>query len=168
MKAIFYILILISFISFPINAKKTIDPHFVYILEVVDKDLIVILDSIVEHEKRCDYYDSGLLFSIGFYGGDIVSIGTIGKRIAKSKDIVGCFYYKKHMFFVEGQLYKTLFKKTTQKMQYNFAVSQSGIDPKTGIYFMDSMDMQDDSYSYWTYIYKNKKLIFVESSTFCK
>ena len=130
--------------------------------------MIVILDSIVEHEKRCDYYNSGLIFSIGFYGGDIVSIGTIGKRIAKSESIMGCFYYKKHLFFVEGRLYETLFKKTSQRMQYNFAVSQSGIDPKTGVFFMDSMDMQDDSYSYWTYTYIDNKFIFIGSSTFCK
>ena len=168
MKVIIYLFILISFISFPINAKKTIDPGFVDILEVVDKDMIVILDSIVEHEKRCDYYDSGLIFGIGFYGGNIVSIGTIGKRIAKSESIMGCFYYKKHLFFVVGRLYETIFKKTSQRMQYNFAVSQSGIDPKTGIYFMDSMDMQDDTYSYWTYKYKDNKFTFIGSSTFCK
>ena len=168
MKVIIYLFILISFISFPINAKKTIDPGFVDILEVVDKDMIVILDSIVEHEKRCDYYDSGLIFGIGFYGGNIVSIGTGGKRIAKSNAIVGCFYYKKHLFFVKGRLYETIFKKTTQRMQYNFAVSQSGIDPKTGIFFMDSMDMQDDTYSYWTYKYKDNKFTFIGSSTFCK
>lgn len=94
MKTVIFLFISIFYISVPINARKTVDEGFVDVLEVVDKDMIVILDSIVEHEKRCDYYDSGLIFSIGFYGGDIVSIGTIGKRIAKSESIMGCFYYK--------------------------------------------------------------------------
>jgi len=164
MKTVIFLFISIFYISVPINARKTVDEGFVDVLEVVNKDLVLILDSIVEHEKRCDYYDPGLIFGIRFYG-DIVSIESVGNRINKSDAILGCFFLKKHLFFVKGrQLFNSLIVKTTQKMQYNFAVPKSGIDPKGRIYCLT----QDDSYSQWLYIYKNNELILLNTHTFCK
>jgi hypothetical protein len=160
-------------VSLPVNAENNTDSTAVEMLQIVNEELFVILDSIVDHEKQCDYYNPNLLFYIGIHDNWIYDkmliIGSIGERIENSKSILGCFIYKNHLFFAEGKcLDDTLFKSTNQKMKYHFAISKSGIDPKTGIMFIDSMDMQDDFYSYWYYIFENGNLIFDSKSTYCK
>jgi hypothetical protein len=154
--------------SLPVNAKNNTDSVKVGVLQIVNNDLVVVLDSIVDHEKQCEYYSSNLLFSIWIHDKKF-TIGSIGERIKNSKNILGCFVYKNHLFFVEGKyLNDTLLKRTKQKMKYCFAVSKTGTDPKTGIMFIDSMDLQDDSYSYWVFIYENSHLVFQEKQTYCE
>lgn len=168
MKLIRYLLILISFVSISIEAKNNTDSIKVDSLQITDEGLFVVLDSIIDHEIQCDYYSPDLLFSIWSHD-KMLTIGSIGERIEKDKSVLGCFKYKNHLFFVKGKcLNEYLFKRTKQKMKYRFAVSKSGIDPKTGILFIDSMDMQDDSYSYWVFNYENRHFVFKEKQTYCE
>jgi hypothetical protein len=166
MKRFGYLLIIVPLLlSLSANAKN--NTAYVDVLKIVNKDLPTILDSIVDHETRCDYYKSDLLFVILMRGEDII-IGTIGEKIKKGKNILGCFSHKNHLFFVEGtSLDETLFERTNQRKKYTFSVSKSGTDPKTGVFFIDSMDIQDDSYSYWEYFYAKNDFIFHSRSTYC-
>jgi hypothetical protein len=150
------------------NAKKKYDYGSVDVIKISNKALYVILDSIIEHEKRCDYYSSNLLFDIMILDEKIL-IGSIGERIKKSKSIIGCFFYKNHLFFVDAKcLNKDLFYETEYKLQYPFTISQTRIDSKTKVMFIDTLDMQNDSYSYWTFIYKNNNFVLYEKSTYCE
>jgi hypothetical protein len=147
------------------DADNCIDS--INVLQVQNKDLVIILDSIINHENQCSYYSSELLIDI-WINGKTLTIGAIGERIRKDNSILGCLSYKKHLIFIHGKsIDKTLFEKTNKEIQYSFAVSKSGIDPGTKIMYIDSMDIADSSYSYWIYEYIDGELIY-QSSSSCK
>jgi hypothetical protein len=138
------------------------------VLQIINNDLTIILDSIVAHETQCDYYSSNLLFVILQYD-TFVLIEAKGEKITKNPNILGCLFHCGHLFFIVGNnLDEHLFEKTGQQKKYDFYISRSGEDPKTGIFYIDSVDMQDDSYSYWYYFYKDGEFIFDSKSTYCE
>jgi hypothetical protein len=138
------------------------------ILCVKNKELAVILDSIVDNETQCDYYNPNLLFVIGV-NGKYISIGTVGERLAKDDYIMGCIPYRNHLFFVIGWYFdNALFEKTGQKREYIFAVSQTREDPETGDFILDPMNIQDDSFSQWTFIFEDNHFVLLEKYMHCK
>ncbi|MCC8145250.1 MAG: hypothetical protein LIO93_02165, partial [Bacteroidales bacterium] len=130
--------------------------------------LYAVLDSIVSHEHRCKYYTPDLLFTIFFTNNQSILIGSIETRIIQSGRELGCFYYKDHLFIVKGENQDTtLFSPTTKKVNNIFSESKTGYNKKTDTWFLDVDAIQDDSYFYWYYWYKDEEFIFDTKSTYC-
>jgi hypothetical protein len=170
MKKIYLLIIIASLPLLTVEAKDMYpnNTDSLDIFQITNNDMTRILDSIVEHETRCDYYSSNLLFVI-LRHDTFVLIEALGEKMKKSQSILGCLFHRGHLFFIAGSyIDESLFEKTGRRKKYVFYVSQSGEDPETGIYYIDSVDMQDDSFSYWYYYYENDCFIFRSKSTYCK
>ncbi|GHT48096.1 hypothetical protein AGMMS49965_26290 [Bacteroidia bacterium] len=153
---------------FPVDADGKNGKNVSDSLCVVNEILISILDNIVIHESHCEYYTPQLIFNIKLQHNNYILIGTIGNRILKASDNLGCFEYKNHLFVVDGNSLDTrLFSKTEKKKHAIFSKSKTGYDKKSKRWTFDIDAIQDDSYSYWYYKYVNNEFIYQWSSTFC-
>jgi hypothetical protein len=146
------------------------DDKIDYPLDVVcvkKQNLLVILDSIIDSEKKCDYYSSDLLFSISILNDNNILIGSIGDRIVDPDSKDGCFEYKDHLFFVSN-IDNRFFKKTRKKRNYVFSKSLTEFDEEGNLLVVDADEwFQNDSYSYWYYTYKDDSFVFESKSTYC-
>ncbi|MDN5356807.1 MAG: hypothetical protein PWQ43_1751, partial [Rikenellaceae bacterium] len=134
-----------------------------------------ILDSIILHEKKCNYYDCNLLFSFDIQKFEdnyilIVIESNNSIDLLLSLDPYGFFYYKNHMFIVDGDRLEELFSICGQKVSFKYLEEDldyilKRTDDKniiTEIYFIT-----DDSFSQWSYLYLNGEFIFDGKSSFC-
>ncbi len=152
--------------------EKQID---LYHLSFENKNLTTILDSIILHEKKCNYYDCNLLFSFRiqkFEGNYILIVIQSNNSIdlLLSLDPYGFFYYKNHMFIMFGDSLEELFSICGQKVSFKYLEEDldyilKRTDDKniiTEIYFII-----DDSFSQWSYLYLDGEFIFEGKSSFC-
>ena len=152
--------------------EKQID---LYHLSFENKNLTTILDSIILHEKKCNYYDCNLLFSFRiqkFEGNYILIVIESNNSIdlLLSLDPYGFFYYENHMFIVDGDSLEELFSICGQKVSFKYLEEDldyilKRTDDKniiTEIYFII-----DDSFSQWSYLYLDGEFIFEGKSSFC-
>ena len=152
--------------------EKQID---LYHLSFENKNLTTILDSIILHEKKCNYYDCNLLFSFDiqkFEDNDILIVIESNNSIdlLLSLDPYGFFYYKNHMFIMFGDSLEELFSICGQKVSFKYLEEDldyilKRTDDKniiTEIYFII-----DDSFSQWSYLYLDGEFIFEGKSSFC-
>jgi hypothetical protein len=152
--------------------EKQID---LYHLSFENKNLTTILDSIILHEKKCNYYDCNLLFSFRiqkFEGNYILIVIQSNNSIdlLLSIDPYGFFYYKNHMFIVFGDSLEELFSICGQKVSFKYLEEDLDyiLNQKhdkniiTELYFFF-----DDSFSQWSYLYINGEFIFDGKSSFC-
>ncbi|HPU46985.1 MAG TPA: hypothetical protein PLQ91_05130 [Bacteroidales bacterium] len=152
--------------------EKQID---LYHLSFENKNLTTILDSIILHEKKCNYYDCNLLFSFRiqkFEDNDILIVIQSNNSIdlLLGLDPYGFFYYENHMFIVDGDSLEELFSICGQKVSFKYLEEDldyilKRTDDKniiTEIYFII-----DDSFSQWSYLYLDGEFIFEGKSSFC-
>ena len=152
--------------------EKQID---LYHLSFENNNLTTILDSIILHEKKCNYYDCNLLFSFRiqkFEDNDILIVIQSNNSIdlLLGIDPYGFFYYKNHMFIVFGDSLQELFSICGQKVSFKYLEEDldyilKRTDDKniiTEIYFII-----DDSFSQWSYLYLDGEFIFEGKSSFC-
>jgi len=152
--------------------EKQID---LYHLSFENKNLTTILDSIILHEKKCNYYDCNLLFSFDiqkFEDNDILIVIESNNSIdlLLGLDPYGFFYYENHMFIVDGDSLEELFSICGQKVSFKYLEEDldyilKRTDDKniiTEIYFII-----DDSFSQWSYLYLDGEFIFEGKSSFC-
>ena len=161
----------LSFIFFSLCSFIDDEEKIDYPLEIVcvkNTDLLIILDSIIDYEKQCDYYSSDLLFSISVLPPDnYIRIGSRGERSVNKEFYVGCIEFNGHLILVD-HFDNRLFKKTGKKKNYIFSKSLTKFDENGNLLVIDSDEwMQNDSYSHWCYIYTNKRIIFDSKSTYC-
>ncbi|MDR2057042.1 MAG: hypothetical protein LBP83_01935 [Dysgonamonadaceae bacterium] len=162
-------ILLLLFILFAMNVFAKHPKNYTDSLSIENTDLIIMLDSIIIHEKSCDYYSEVLIFVINLEPhNNAILIGSIGNRVFYDGRQLGCFVYQNHLFVVEGKLLDiTLFKKTGKKKYNIFSKSRSGYNKKTKEWFLDADAFQNDSYSYWYYFYKDGEFTFDSKSTCC-
>ena len=148
------------------SSKK---PESIKVVSVINHALFPILDSIILHESYCDYYTPSLIFSIILdKRNNYVVIGSIGSKVYKSENLIGCFEYGKHLFLVKGEsLDDTLFKKSSKNIAISFEKSETHYNKDEDIFIIDSDGVQDDSFSYWYYKYKNNQFTYYSSSNCC-
>ena len=152
--------------------EKQID---LYHLSFENKNLTTILDSIILHEKKCNYYDCNLLFSFDiqkFEDNDILIVIESNNSIdlLLGLDPYGFFYYENHMFIMFGDSLEELFSICGQKVSFKYLEEDldyilKRTDDKniiTEIYFII-----DDSFSQWSYLYLDGEFIFEGKSSFC-
>ena len=162
-KKIFYcIVVIVTFVCFAVDCKNSCRsdqvsvPHQVGVLQITNERLLPILDSIIQHEKKC-VNDTIAEFEIGGIGSLLVDLGEDYYK--------GCFEYEGHWFLVTcKELDKTVFANADYKKEFVFY--------KTG-WLTDEgeivlIDFEDDRYSYWIYHYNGEVFKFKNSSdTYC-
>ncbi len=124
------------------------------VLKVENKQLLIILDSLIENDKSCDFYDTNLVYTVHiqptpYYGKYLVSFSS-SHKITQLGDEVGCFVTKQHIVIVNGVFNKALFRKTSYKKMFSFYQPQNGVDSNGNI-IIDIYE--DDTYTQWDYIF---------------
>ena len=141
-------------------------------LSIEEENFLSTLDSILIHEKDCDYYDYELSFSVSIKKSEDNFIISIESQ----KDIntglglnpYGYFYHQNHLFVVQGEQCEDIFstcgtKRPFKYKDYNHPDFQPKKGEKVTIY-----NFNDDSFSQWHYWYVNTKFVLEEKSTSCK
>lgn len=163
---VFLILLFNNWVTFSQHIKK--QNELVH-LTFVNKDICTILDSIVIAEKKCEYYNKRLIFSISIrkidnaYSIIIESMGD--SNIAYGSSEYGYFYYQNHLMLVDGDTCESVFSKTKEKkkfkyIQYDPFYQEKG-NPMKVYYF------SDDSFSQWSFWFTDNKFKFESKSSFC-
>jgi hypothetical protein len=166
MKFIFIVLISI-FSSISLYSCNTQRIDSLHAISITNKNLFTILDSIISHEKQCDYYNEGLVFNVFVTvrnkSYSDIQIGAIGNDIIRVGNELGCFMYRDHLFIVKGkQEVETLFSILKKYIQIDIYESKKEEDVITIDIF------EDDSYSYWNYYYQDNIFIFESKYSMCK
>lgn len=141
-------------------------------INIKDESLSTILDEIILHEKRCSYYDSGLLFSISIKKSEDNFLISIESQ----KDInallplrsYGYLYHQNHLFVLQGSCCEDIFSacgemRIFKYLDYNQLQFHPKNEDKRTIYVFN-----DDSFSQWHYWYVNAKFVLKEKSTSCE
>jgi hypothetical protein len=148
-------------------------------LSFENKNLTTILDSIILHEKKCNYYDCNLLFSfrIQEFEDNYISIVIESNNsidLLLGLDPYGFFYYKNHMFIVVGDSLEELFSICGQKVSFkyleedlDYIIEQNTKRKYDKNTIIELYFIIDDSFSQWSYIYINGEFIFEGKSSFC-
>ena len=151
--------------------EKQID---LYHLSFENNNLTTILDSIILHEKKCNYYDCNLLFSFRiqkFEDNDILIVIQSNNSIdlLLGIDPYGFFYYKNHMFIVFGDSLQELFSICGQKVSFKYLEEDLDyiLKRKDDKKIITEIFIIDDSFSQWSYQYLNGEFIFDGKSSFC-
>ncbi len=151
--------------------EKQID---LYHLSFENKNLTTILDSIILHEKKCNYYDCNLLFSFDiqkFEDNDILIVIESNNSIdlLLGLDPYGFFYYENHMFIVDGDSLEELFSICGQKVSFKYLEKDLDyiLKRKDDKKIITEIFIIDDSFSQWSYQYLNGEFIFDGKSSFC-
>lgn len=136
-------------VCFPQDTKDSLQ-----ILKVKNKQVLNILDSLIEHDKSCDFYDTNLVYTVYIqptphYGKYLISFSS-SHKITKWGNEVGCFVTNQHVVIVHGVFNKALFKKTSYKKMFSFYQPQDGVDSNGNI-IIDIYE--DDTYTQWDYIF---------------
>ena len=161
--SIFYLL---TFVCNFIQAK---DMDSLMVIKLQSSELQEILNDVIKHEKRCDYYDPKIIYKINIQlvNDDYrLQIGTVGSNLVQIGNESGCFTYQGHFFIIAGLLPESLFAKTNHKKFIKYYKSKEGYDPETGEVILDLIE--DDSFSYWNYLYKDRTFKLIEVLTYCK
>ncbi|MGK0639378.1 hypothetical protein [Schleiferia thermophila] len=140
-------------------------------LNIKEESLSTILDDIILHEKKCSYYDCGLLFSISIKKSEDNFLISIESQ----KDInvllplssYGYLYHQNHLFILQGERCENIFStcgetRAFKYLDYNHPDFQPKEEDKKTIYVFN-----DDSFSQWHYWYVNAKFVLEEKSTSC-
>ena len=155
----YILLILFCFSIFIAKSDNHRKEDTLVVLKIVNTKFQTIIDNLLIHEKKMDYYNSDLVFYIDVQhrkGITLLSVGSTNK-IMKSGYEIGCLTIKGKFFIVSSNCETNLFKNTQFKMKYNFyiPIESRKIDSEGVI-----IDIyEDDSYTQWNYRLKNGKLI---------
>jgi len=121
-------------------------------LDIKDSSFFFVLDQFILNEKKCNYYNSNLLVEIGIQSINDsvyqVVLSSFGEKNKKSNRDFGCFIYDGHLFIVSKSRNEKdldlLFKKTNEKQKIKLTKTKK-----------ERLIILDDSYTIWTFYYKN-------------
>lgn len=139
-------------------------------LNITNNELGTALDSIISQEKKCSYYSCDLIFGITITKTEdkvyLVIDSLLDKNIALGLNPYGYFYYKKHLFFVDGDKSSQLLDETEiergfKYLEYDPTYKTKDEDENKIFVFTD------DSFSQWEFLYKDQELILKDKTSFC-
>lgn len=142
-------------------------------LEVKNHHLISIMDSIVNHEKKCEYYSCELTFivnvKVSTFDTSFTIESILDRNLALDLSPYGYLYKEGHLFLVEGDVSTELFDEQEKTKEFQF------IEYDTSFPEYDSEGRRvlrvitDDSFSMWKYQFnsRNKTIEFVEGYSLC-
>ena len=141
-------------------------------IEVKRENFKSILDSLIQHEKICDYYSPDLLFVINIKKKSehtsILIESIDDKNIALDLKPYGYFYRGNHLFLVEGDELDCLLRITEIKNEFEYL--------EYDIFYEEYNDegqrvlrvILDDSFSQWEFSYSGENLILRKQNTACE
>lgn len=138
-------------------------------LTIADSNICIVLDSIVENEKKCEYYNDKLIFAFDIkkYKGEYyLTIESVNdSNIVQALEPYGYFYYDSHLVLINGDTCKKIFSTTKHQRKFKYFEYELNYqkDDKKVIYYFN-----DDSYSNWHYLYTKGNLIFKDKFTSCR
>lgn len=132
----------------------------------INENFASIADSIIELEKRCDYYTDSLSFYVSFieYPGKPDSLCI---NICSNTDLAtishlnlgGFFKRNDHLFFVCDVLPAKLFLTISDPVEFSYKIHETEDT--------EDIKVNDDSHSYWTYLFCNNKFYMLHSISWC-
>ena len=136
------------------------------LVEVKNAELLSIIDSFIDHERKCYYYSKDLYIFVTILRHNQVYISS-ETTLWPQGEYWGCFFRDSHLVVVNGiRLDSTLFHKTDKRVTLRLYTPKRGIDPNTGLEILDYPVC--GKYSYWVYFYIGGKFISDGKSTRCK
>ncbi|NCT18964.1 MAG: hypothetical protein GW771_12110 [Flavobacteriia bacterium] len=139
-------------------------------LGINNTELDLALDSIINQEKKCSYYTCDLIFGITINKNEedtyLVIDSLLDKNIAFGLNPYGYFYYKKHLFLVDGDVSSQLLDRTEKKRNFKYLEYDPTYIPKNGEK-KKIFVFTDDSFSQWEFLYKNQKLLLKKKTSSC-
>ncbi len=137
-----------------------------FFIKDINENFVSIVDSIIELEKKCDYYTDSLFFYVSVIEypekPDSLYIdfdsNTDITDISNFKSLV-FFRRDSHYFFVRGMISEKLFFLMDDPEVFSYKT----IETKE----MEDLKIIDDSYSYWTYLFHNNKFYLLRSFSWC-
>lgn len=136
------------------------------LVEVRNAELLSIIDSFIDHERKCYYYSKDLYIFITILRYNYVYVSS-GAELWPQSEYLGCFFRDSHLVVVEGiRLDSTLFLKTDRRFALKLYTPMRGIDPKTGVEILDYPVCGE--YSEWVYFYTGGKFVSYDKFTQCK
>lgn len=162
MKKVFYLLLLIiGNFPLPVIAMKNASFDSVIVFEIKNSNLIPVLDSMILLEKKCEYYNSKLVFNIKIYpnkGYSNIQIEAIRYKPG-GRLYLGCFQYSGHLFLVSGQFEESLFVKTNKKKPIEIHKEKKR---------SDHILIEDDTFSSCLYKYLDNQFYLIGRLSYCK
>jgi len=128
------------------------------VLNIVNDRLYNILDSLIINDRKCDFYDSNLVYTIHIKKEkyfDLIQFSSNHKLIKLGKEL-GCFTYNNHTVLVSGDNNEKLFRITKRKVYFKYYKPSGGIDARGNV-IIDIYE--DDTNTQWNYKYVAGALI---------
>ncbi|WP_158211948.1 hypothetical protein [Robiginitalea sediminis] len=140
-------------------------------LEIQNRQLTPILDSIVLHEKKCDYYNCKLTFVINVKTSTFNPSFTIesipDRNLAFNLEPYGFFYNKGHLFIVDGDIAEELFARQKESMKFKFLEYDTSFEEYDSEGRRILRVVTDDSFTMWEYRITGDKIVFVSGYSLC-
>lgn len=151
---------------FVLNSFYVISQHKETNIELCEVELVsgefrLILDSIILHEKYCDYYSKDLFFTIRIKRqllnyAIIEIVPQIDKNISLRMQPYGFFYYQNYLFLLfDNKLDEVFVPKDNGKvfeyLEYDFFYREYTPDGRLIL-----REIIDDSFTIWLYEYFNE------------
>ena len=150
-----YLIFLLCSINLKANEIKPIDT--LVICEITNSKLYAIIDSLIIHEKKCEYYSEDLEFLLEItecFNIFTISINSFKHKWINNKPHMfkGC-YCRGHLVFLYNSTYYDFFEPIEKK--YTYFTRDSSLKPDNindiNTIILDSYE--GSLYSYWFYYY---------------
>lgn len=139
-------------------------------LNISNTELDSTLDLIINQEKKCSYYSCDLLFGITINKNKedtyLVIDSLLDENIALGLNPYGYFYYKNHLFLVDGDMENQLLNKAEKKRKFKYLEYDPTYQPKNGEK-KKIFVFTDDSFSQWEFLYTDQRLLLKKKTSFC-
>jgi hypothetical protein len=144
---------------------------FLNSLEIQNSQLTTVLDSIVDNEKKCDYYSCKLTFAINvknstFYPSFIVE-SISDRNLVLGLNPYGYFYRKGHLFIVDGDMLNDLFSQHEKGKKFKYVEYDTSFEEYDSRGNRILRITNDDSFSQWEYQLASGHIEFVEGYSSC-
>ena len=182
-----FLLTLVCLLELHTNDSKPMDT--LRICEITEPKLYDILDSLIEFEKQCDYYNENLDFYIWIstYCKNIIML-QIGSdsifHITPTPICISGFYINNHLFICRDTVDNPLIKRTNKwqliniprDLPYHIDTKQDVNHDNIKIYNSEIPDIdeinvavvEENKYTKWYYGYYNKQFISLRKIVYCK
>lgn len=141
-------------------------------LEIQNHQLTPILDSIVSHEKKCDYYNCKLTFIINVKTSTFNPSFTIesisDRNLAFGLEPYGYLYHKSHLFIVDGDISEELFARQVESKKFKFLEYDTSFEEYDSEGRRILRVVTDDSFTLWEYQISRDKVVFVSGYSLCE
>ena len=156
--------------SCSVSSQHMIKTNELTLLSIADTNLCTILDSVISFEKKCEYYNDTLCFTIdvrqvkNIYELQIGSANDMDNVLNYFKPIFGYLYYQNHLFIIYDISSKKFFSKTKKIKEFKYTKYDTSHQDGDTIKLYNIID---DTFTYWTYFYINSKFVFQDRSSSC-